>query len=253
MNGFNSFLALKGIRYDDKQEFFQSLEGTVFEVINSDCESHEKTELENEMAAMNQTVHNFRLRPGHRNYIMNLMGEIEKFDVNEFFGRCKEESKESEASEVVEPSANYTISHTPASNVIVRRSSDKKIIIPVDHVYSRDDQEDQEADHEYVIEEEYLSDNTMDSMSGIIKLEYSSVGSENETVKRKASTSSSSTRRRPDIMYNDEFIAKGVHPRRRRVTLNKSYPDTEEGTKERFGDLIQQVNCAALIRYDFIF
>lgn len=243
MNGFNSFLALKGIRYDDKQEFFQSLECTVFEVLNSDGESLEKTLLENEMAAMYQTVNNFRLRPGHRNYIMNLMGEIEKFDVNEFFGRCKEDSKHSEA---VESPASFTISHTPASDVIVRRSSDKVIISPVDHVYSRDDQDEQEADHEYVIEEEYLSDNTMDSMGGMIKLEYSSVGSENEAVKRKASTSSSSTKRRPDIMYNEEFIAKGVNPRRRRVTLNKTYPDTEEGIKERFGDLIQQVSFTTL-------
>lgn len=79
INGFDSFLALKGIRYDDNQEFFRSLEATVNEILLNDIESKEKAELERAIAAQHQNALNFKLRPGHRNYIMNLMiGENEK-------------------------------------------------------------------------------------------------------------------------------------------------------------------------------
>lgn len=236
VNGFNSFLALKGIRYEDKQEFFQSLELTVVDLLGSECESPEKSEMEAELTANHQHVNNFRLKPGHRNYIMNLMLEIEKMDVNEFFGRL---SNESVATETPMSKPQFAIENvrTTPTKVFVRRSGKQVVLSPsrdADHGYSRDEQE---ADQDYVFEEEYLTDETMDD---IIKLEFDPI-EHRQTRKRKSSTAPSSGRRRPEHMYNEEFIAKINNPRRRRVALNKSYPATTEGTRDRFADLIRQV------------
>lgn len=252
VNGFTSFLALKGIRYEDKQEFFQSLELTVIEIISGENDSPEKSEIEAELSAQHYSFKNFKLKPGHRNYIMNLMLEIEKIDVNDFFGRNDEEVNSSEiyqleqTEEVKNPPPakhQYSVAHlTPpntSTRLIVRRSNnDKQVIVgQVEHGYSQHDQEEPE----YIFEEEYLTDDTMDS---IIKVEFDPIETQNESKKRKSTSNSSPSfaKRRPEQMYNEEFMAKCVNPRRRRVTLNKNYPPTDEGTRERFTDLIQQVS-----------
>lgn len=251
-NGFNSFLALKGIRYEDKHEFFQSLEITVLEVLAADGISDEKRELEAELSAHHQNANNFRLKPGHRNYIMNLMLEIESIDVNEFFGRTGNETSATEVHQVQKsktPSPQkheYSVSRhaspNTASRLVVRRSnSDKIFVSSVEHGYSNQEQDQQES--EFILEEEeYLyEEDTMDSM---IKVEYDPMEMPSSSKKRKSasvSTPSSSGHRRPEQMYNEEFMAKCVNPRRRRVMLNKSYPPTDEGTRERFTDLIHQV------------
>ena len=250
INGFDSFLALKGIRNDEKNEFFKSLESTVLEFVTSDRASSTKDDLETEIAAHHQSFDDFKLKPGHRNYIMNLMIEIDKSDVNEFFGRCSDitakEPEEIEKVNLETPSKHqYSIAHNtpPATlaNLIVRRSNtEKHIVVSRDeHGYS------QENETEYVLEEEYLTDDTMDSM---FKVDY---GVElQDTRKRKSSSSlaASSAKRRPAQMYNEEFMAKSVNPRRRRVTVNKTYPANDEGTRERFTDLIHQVR----LRTNFI-
>jgi hypothetical protein len=257
VNGFNSFLALKGIRYDDKQEFFQSLEITVLEILSADSESPDKREMEAELAAQYQNGNNFRLKPGHRNYIMNLMLEIEKIDVNDFFAHRNNETIEEEhqIEELKMPSPlkhEYSVAHqTPpntSSRLIVRRSnSDQQIVV------RKAEQNDQEIEQEpeYVFEEEYLTDDTMDSM---MKVEYDPIELQSNSKKRKMPTISSppSGKRRPEQMYNEDFIAKCVNPRRRRVTLNKTYPATDEGTRERFTDLIHQVTFCLNFR-DFLF
>lgn len=249
VNGFNSFLALKGIRYDDKQEFFQSLEQTVVDVLNSDCETSEKLELEVEVAGQYQGAENFRIKPGHKNYIMNLMLEIEKTDVAVFFERANSieiQVQQSEApSQFATPVkeeysfAQVSDGHVP-SKLIVRTPDNKRMILnQVEHGYSRDDQD---ADQEFVFEEEYLTDDTMDSM-GLIKIDYETMAL-NATPKQKSlSAPSSSAKRKPDHMYNEEFMAKCVNPRKRRVTMNKNYAPTDDGTRERFVDLIRQVSC----------
>lgn len=240
INGFDSFLALKGIRNDEKNEFFKSLESTVVEFVSSDRESSTKDDLETEIVANHQNYDGFKLKPGHRNYIMNLMIEIDKSDVNEFFGRCSDIiTTELEGVKLETPTKHqYTIAHTtpPATlaNLIVRRSnSEKHIVVSRDeHRYS------QENETEYVLEEEYLTDDTMNSM---FKVDY---GVEMQDARKRKSSSSlaaSSAKRRPAQMYNEEFMAKSVNPRRRRVTMNKHYPTNDEGTRERFTDLIHQV------------
>lgn len=249
VNGFNSFLALKGIRYEDKQDFFQSLELTILELLNSDYDSQEKKEVEAELAAQYYNVNSFRLKPGHRNYIMNLMLEIENIDINEFFGRALNDSRPPDSPTKSSSLVNQEyLAQLPSSDQIVivkprtsRSEEDKQIIVnKVDHGYSRDDQE---QESEFIFEEEYLTDDTMDSISQF-KVEYEPVSITRQSNKRRATTQaspSSAVKRRPDHMYNEDFIAKCVNPRRRRVTLNKTYPTTDEGTRERFTDLIQQV------------
>lgn len=257
VNGFNSFLAMKGIRYDDKQEFFQSLELTVLEILNSEFDLNDKQELEAELAAGYQTTNNFRIKPGHRNYIMNLMLEIEKLDVQEFFGQEQstvESSSYESRKKCLSPSMGheYTIGQVAlpesSNEIIVSQSKDRQIVLnQVDHGYSRDEDES-----EYILEEEYLTDETgdaLDVMDSLIKLEYDpgSSSSGSQGIKRKSSSSTPTTaKRRPDRMYNEEFMMKCVNPRRRRVTLNKAYPKTDEGTRERFIDLIQQVSSMSV-------
>jgi hypothetical protein len=240
-NGFDSFLALKGIRYDEKNEFFQSLESTIVEIVSSEGSSLEKTELITEIKAQHQKVENFKLKPGHRNYIMNLMMEIEKADVNEFFGRSVvAETLEVPKIEILK--RQYMIGQEIPSEAST--SSDNKhkgeretIFSDIEHGYSQD----QEAETEYIYEEEYLTDD-----DGMIRLEYETVEAPEVNRKRKshANHTPGSGKHKPVKMYNEEFIAKCVNPRRRRVTVNKSYPQTDEGTRERFTDLIQQsIEC----------
>lgn len=253
INGFNSFLALKGIRYDDKKEFFESLELTVKDFCSTDEDSPERSELVDELASQFQSVENFKLRPGHRNYIMNLMLEIEKTEVSDFFGLSGHETVFQDAP-VRHASPNKSqfslvpVTSPGSSQKSTRRSSEKQFVLSQpDHGYSRDDQLLEQQDQQYVIEEEYLTDDTMDSL-GIMKLEFDQNNSRNSTLKRKSTSTMTPTsaKKRPDHMYNDEFMAKTINPRRRRVTLNKTYPATDEGTRERFTDLIQQVRFPSI-------
>lgn len=243
-NGFDTLLAFKGIRYEDKQEFFQSVEATVVEILNSDFKSQDKTQLEQELAAQHQDFSNFKLKPGHRNYIMNLMLEIEKIDVNEFFGKSsrkemqpKEELDQQEHNDDHFAIVQYQPENSPCKIFIPRGNDSKQLNLNQDdHVYSREDQQ-------FIFEEEYLTDDTMDSL-GIIKLDYETIEPQNRSSKRRSlpSTSSPAKRKAPEFMYNEDFIAKSMNPRRRRVTGNKAYPATDEGTRERFIDLVQQVS-----------
>lgn len=243
VNGFNSFLALKGIRYEDKQEFFESLELTVIEILNSEFELADKRELEAELAEGYQTPNNFRLKPGHRNYIMNLMLELDKTNVKEFFEQV-DSSSESKKDHSKSERNEYTVTEVELSEISKKERThspnEKHILNQVDHGYSRDDQEASE----FILEEEYLTDETgdpMDVMGSLIKLDYEQSSNHQNKRKTSSSTPSSARRRRPDHMYNEEFMLKCVNPRRRRVTFNKNYPKTDEGTRERFVDLIQQV------------
>lgn len=181
--------------------------------------------------------------------------EIEKSDVQDFFGQeqssltydvlktppSKAESRSKQEYEI----AQLNLPELSSNRFLVRGLSEKAIILnQVEHGYSRDDQEESE----YILEEEYLTDETGDAMDGIdslIKLEYDPSSSSNSSQRkrqRKPSTSTPSSKRKPQHMYNDEFMNKSINPRRRRVTLNKTYPKTDEGTRERFSDLIHQVS-----------
>lgn len=254
INGFNTFLALKGIRYDDKKEFFSSLEMTVLELLNSEYDSPIKEQLENAIvAAQYYNLQSFKLKPGHRNYIMNLMLEIDRVEVDDFFGRTtmpatnqvatpsKQEQSEEQVYQVTSPQSISRIKLIVPSPVAKAENT----VTDNEHEYSQADEADAIDDSEYIFEEEeYLSIDSMDHL-GTIHYEYEGTGFQG-VPKTKARTSSGTSssqagmKRKPNHMYNDDFLSMCINPRRRRVMINKNYPQTDEGTRERFSDLIQQ-------------
>ena len=196
-NGFNSFLALKGIRYDNKNEFFSSLESTIDDILNSQDFKDEKKIL-NEFFPFNRKQ--FKLKPGHKNLIMNLMLEIDKVEADEFFSKSLSETKSSR---------------------------------PIDD--------------EYIVEE-YIEDHSdFFEHSFVLKVNNEDSEGTNETFLDSSRPKKKLTqKRKPDRMYNDEFLAQCINPRKRRVTSTKAYLDSDEGICKRFSDLIQQViayNC----------
>lgn len=236
INGFDSFLALKGFRYDEK-EFFASLEKTVKDFLDSDFENKEKLELTAALAAQYQSASNFCVKPGHRSYIMNLMLEIEKTEISEFFQKTAEEDKVSALQQI-----SLIDEESLMLNSIEVPSEERPIIISrVEHGYSRDNEE-QEVEVEEYEYEEYLSNDESSDHIGMIRIDYDSAASTSTTKPKQESRPGRTAKRRPQHMYNEEFMAKSVNPRRRRITSNKTYPNTDEGTRERFRDLLFQVS-----------
>lgn len=201
-NGFNSFLALKGIRYDSIKEFFNSLESTIDEILNFQDETYEKRMLE-KVLPLNQKQ--FKLKPGHKNLIMNLMLEIDKTDADEFFNK------------------------THSSNVMLNE----------DYEYQ---QKKSLIDEEYIIEE-YIEDKIdISEHSYIFKVNNEDSEGTNDFILDSSMHKKKSTqKRKPDKMYNEEFLAQCINPRKRRVATLKAYSNNDEGICERFSDLIKQV------------
>lgn len=212
-NEFNSFLALKGIRYDDKQEFFQSLEATMQEEGSAAAPKSE-----------HQNSRKIKLKPGHRNYIMNLMLEIEKTEVNEFF-----EKAQLRTSDPLTTSAKIELA--------AQEKEIDQVAKEPEHGYSRDEEVLEHS--EYLIE--YLTDDTMDSSNATTFEHKAFYGTPTSQIRFKRNSESLSAKRRPDHMYNQEFLSQSMNPRRRRTGGVKTYPNTDEGTCERFKDLLHQV------------
>lgn len=251
VNGFDSYLALKGIRYDDKNEFFTSLEATVREIITSNENDEEKLVL-SEILRGYCDLKNFKLKPGHRNFIMNLMLEIDNSEPNEFF-------KINQTPPVQETPQQVTIVKIPAlsptpveikyeiSNDSQQQMEedpfsyqpDEAIFIQEQHPEETNEKYDQDSlvDEEYLLEE-YLSEEhrSMDEMEGYVLEMPETQSKRRKSYKRQ--------HRRPERMYNEEFLSTNSNPRRRRVTTAKFYPNTDDGTRERFRDLmLQSMHC----------
>lgn len=84
-NGFDTLLALKGISWEDKKDFFEALEDSVLAILDSD-EEDLKQSLIDECAANHQKPHNFKLKLGHKNLIINLCHELQKTNIDDFNG-----------------------------------------------------------------------------------------------------------------------------------------------------------------------
>ena len=215
-NGFDSFLALKGIRYDDKNEFFNSLESTINEMLSTQDDTEEKKIL-NGILSLNHK--DFRLKPGHKNLIMNLMLEIDKVDVEEFFNK-----------------AQSTLS-LPIMDIKFSPQHDDSRIVA--HETSACD-EQTELDNQKDFEEEYiLEDYTLDDKTNTFEHAYEIL---NPSPRKKKST----LKRKPNRMYNEQFLSQCINPRKRRVAAVKTYSDNDEGVRERFSDLIQQVGRSCI-------
>lgn len=255
LNGFDSFLALRGIRYDDKNEFFSSLETTVVDTLNLPDDTNEKRTLVR-LFGENLNFKQFKLKPGHRNLIMNLMLEIDKVDVEEFFTKAHIKASQNKSlsideMEMFKSPAEQKVKHPEAVKSSPNYSKSPVVYQIADHVYSNDEAEifEYSNEPEYVEEEnaEYLFEECIEEKSGIsyvLKLDESD--SEKVYEATNSPKKKPSKKRKPDRMYNEEFLSQSMNPRRRRILSTKVYPDNDDGIRERFADLIQQVILNAL-------
>lgn len=219
VNGFETFLALKGIRYEDKSEFFASLEETVEDLSHLDDDNELRISFQDELMKANQSFTGFKLKPGHKNFIMNLAIEIEKIDAEDFNAKAAQPS----SSIIVRKSPNLNSNQPIVVQQIKNTFKDSKsspIVLKREHGYSKDDE---------IITEEYLDEypqdyNTEYIMAHMIDDDYST------PPRTKKST----------YMYTDEFLATTGSARRRRNRNGKTYTDDEEGRRERFKDLVKQ-------------
>lgn len=220
VNGFESFLALKGIRYEDKSEFFASLEETVEDLIHLDEDNELRISFQNELKKGNQSFTGFKLKPGHKNFIMNLAIEIEKIDVEEFNAKGSNQQKK------MQPSSSIIVRKVPNNQIIQKfqntfeKTKNSPIILKREHGYSKDDE---------IITEEYLEEypqeyNTEYIMAHMIDDDYSTPPPAKKNT----------------YMYTEEFLATTGNGRRRRNKNGKTYTDDEEGRRERFKDLVKQ-------------
>lgn len=85
-NGFDTHLALKGIRWDDKKYFFEALEESISSLTEFDDNDEFKQKFQQEAEANHQRIENFRLKLGHKNLIINLCHELQKTNLEEFNG-----------------------------------------------------------------------------------------------------------------------------------------------------------------------
>lgn len=83
-NGFDTYLALKGIQWDDKQYFFQALEESITGLTELDENDNLKIKFKEELRANNQTMEKFKLKLGHKNLIINLCHELQKSTKEDF-------------------------------------------------------------------------------------------------------------------------------------------------------------------------
>jgi hypothetical protein len=241
VNGFDSYLALKGIRFDDKSEFFDSLQATVREIIASNENDSDKEEICGLLSGSD--LKNFKLKPGHKNFIMNLMREIDNSDANEFFKTPQVNPDTSQMTLIKIPAVSPTpveIKYEMVSNVTNEQQQMEEYeyhqneqIYMEDHDHESNEKGDDEE--EYLLEE-FLSDEHQ-SLEGV---EMEGYMIDMPTTKRRRGGSAMRVHRKPERMYNEEFISSKSNPRRRRVTTSKLYPNTDKGTEERFRDLMQQ-------------
>lgn len=127
LNGFDTLLALKGIRWDDKKFFFEALEESISSF--SDCENDEADDSEElrqilaaECAINHQKLRNFKLKLGHKNLIINLCHELQKTNIDEFNGP---------------PVVQLPENSRPYSELIVRK--------PEEHGYSKENERKRSA------------------------------------------------------------------------------------------------------------
>lgn len=120
-NGFDTHLALKGIRWDDKKYFFEALEESIACIADLDDTDEFKQEFLQELSANHQKIEKFKLKLGHKNLIINLCHELQKTNLEDFNG----------STETVVQVASPRKLHT---EVVVRKKQEE-------HGYSREEEQ----------------------------------------------------------------------------------------------------------------
>lgn len=120
-NGFDTHLALKGIRWDDKKYFFDALEESIRSLNDEDDDNEQKQAFVHELALNHQSLRNFKLKLGHKNFIVNLCHELQSISTEEFNGA------------VVKAVVQVPETKRDFQGLIVRKQ-------PEEHGYSREDE-----------------------------------------------------------------------------------------------------------------
>jgi hypothetical protein len=263
VNGFDTFLALKGIRYDDKKEFFDSLEETVSEILTSSEDTSEKLAIQKALIQTGCRIEDekkFKFKPGHRNFIMNLMLEIDSTDTNHFFRNDPFSTKDFEfplvqVKSVKDIKKELIESEEEDEEDFMCRNLDdflqhsSSIKIEEDEQEIKVEPKVEATNNEIEIEEAVIAfegeDNGEFSMEEYKTFDGGMTGSyflqtPSKNISQDSNEEEKKNYSKPERMYNDEFIAKRMNPRKRRITTSKIYPNTDDGTRARFRDLVKQ-------------
>lgn len=290
VNGFDSLLALKGIRWEDKKYFFDALEESIVSIAESDDSDELKHTFVEECEANNQKLSDFKLKLGHKNLIINLCHELQKTNFEEFSFVYVPETKRVHSELVVRKPDEHGYSKEKER----KRSAAAETVVPekiakieepeqaIQYLYETEEEEDTSQ----FIEQEYLEeletydgeaelveyqeispedgetdDNCLYASEQIIKQEadqYEHVDYELSGYESSSSQNRSGTKnKKPKHMYNFEFLRTQMTkgrigtPGRRRPKIQKHYPDTEEGLLERWADLVRQ-SCEVIVPSDLL-
>ncbi|CRL07915.1 CLUMA_CG020935, isoform A [Clunio marinus] len=161
-NGFDTHLALKGIRWTDKKYFFEALEESINSIEEHDDNKEDasndlKTKIINELSLNNQTTRNFKLKLGHKNLIINLCHELQNINSEDFnnFPSIHSPQKRKYSELIVRKPEEHGYSSVNESSKKIK--SERDPFEPVEYVYEDQDyNEDDEETGNQFIESEYL-------------------------------------------------------------------------------------------------
>lgn len=142
-NGFDTHLALKGIRWDDKKYFFEALEESVRSLIDEDDSNEQKQAIVHELSLNHQCLENFKLKLGHKNFIINLCHELQSISSEEFNGA------------VVQAVVQVPEMKRDFQGLVVRRQ-------PEEHGYSRENEKRQKEESITLLHEVPVSEEPVD-------------------------------------------------------------------------------------------
>lgn len=225
LNGFDSFLALKGMHWEDKNDFFIALDESIANLLYTDDNDETKRSFIEELSRQNQSLESFKLKLGHKNLILNLCYEMMPLTLDEF-----NNSKIATAK---------TIIPTNESTLIVRKT---------EHEYSKADDEELTAEEYHLFEDAEDSQHVVEE---IIDYPYGDVqyvqddDSDGQFIFETKYNNNVPTRKKPklDKDDSDRFVRKEKVIRRRPKILKK-YPDGDEGKMLRWIDLVKQsIQC----------
>lgn len=213
------------------------------EILTYDVDSNEFRELSREIAANHQRIENFKIRPGHRNLILNLLNEVEKTDFSELSGQFQTSTSSNNnvinvthqeiKHEEQQPVENEDYMFVSMSEDDEQQIDQQTIVMTEDDVIVEDDN----------LLEEYLVEQDDGVEEDYVEVEIDDLNMLEKKRSRPSEYVSASGRvqkkYKPEHMYNEEFLSSNVG-RRKKLYNKHRYPDTDEGIRERFSDMLQQ-------------
>lgn len=278
LNGFDTLLALKGIRWEDKNYFFDCLDESVRALVEADDSDELKQKFLIEMANSHyHRLETFKLKMGHKNLIVNLCHELESTNVSEFnaVNIVMPEPKRGLTELVVrKPSEEHEDRRTSKGSP-AKRVHEEDQEQPEEEIQEQEegenssyveqeeflDEQDNYEDSEFVEYQEVKTEDMMEDESYQIYateqiVAYEADHYEHDEIYYESSPTTNRTgpprNKKPKHMYTEQFLQTQATqgrigtPGRRRPKIQKNYPDTDEGMLERWADLVRQ-SCQVIV------